>query len=152
MPSSTPLLSNTNVPPPLYDFDALLQLDASRAQGYLILLTGGVAQDTNPSNLPLAFSALVDGNVVDACFGATDARNASDQVQAQVRAAKQALYNCERPAMAVTAYRQALVSVTQFRQEIDQLNFITKCFRYHGIVNQAKKAVAEAFAPLIEAL
>ena len=154
----TPLVG-ANSPPPLYDASSMLELDSQLAQGYEILLTGANEQSgkTGPSQqtVTLGFSALTQGNVVDACFGMLQSKQA--QGLKKVKEAKSILAvaaadNSHIPRIAVTAYAKAFQVVLSFRSELNNLNFFTKCFKYGSIQRAAVEALQEAFAPLSEAV
>jgi hypothetical protein len=162
----TPLME-ANGALPLYEPSAMLELDAQMAQGYAILLTGAQEQSlrtkkhAGPSRqtIMLGFAAMTDGNVVEACFGVRQAHgsSASDTVKRDIKNVKNALSEAQQSdnkiaLVAVTAYAQAFQVIAAFRSELDKMNFITKCFRYGGIRNNALEALQKCFAPLQEAL
>ena len=151
--------------PTLYDVNAMMEIEASMAQGFAILLTGsgtavqeqarGNKKGPSQQAVMLGFSALTDGNVIDACFGCT--KNPSPQGQKKVKEVKRALSdasdsNSKIPRIAVGAYAKGFRILLSFRAEADKLNFLTRCFKFASIQKKAKLALEEAFAPLQEAI
>lgn len=82
-------IDRSNIPR-LYNAEALLHMEKSMAEGFLILLTGSFPKqdssltrkqtsslprlsswkdNVSDAHVPLGFAALCEGNVVDACFG-----------------------------------------------------------------------------------
>jgi hypothetical protein len=166
--NQTPLMPRNC--PTLYDEACMLDLNVHMAQGFAILLTGAgcdlqalsQARKNGPSkqSTRLGFSALTDGNVVDACFGNTTrsfkSQPASPQGQRQIKEVKRVLGDADDddkiPRIAVGAYAKGFKSILKFRSDVDKLNFITRCFRYGTLKRRAKAALEEAFAPLQDAL
>lgn len=168
----TPLVPNTNCPA-LYDVTALMEMETPMAQGFAILLTGAAGEQpkgnsssssNNKKNggisqqaVMLGFSALTDGNVLDACFGVLNKQTASKQGLRQAKDVKIALSdaaesNNKIPRIAVAAHSKAFRTILAFRAEVDKLNFFTKCFKYAGIQKKAKEALEEAFGTLQDAI
>ena len=170
MPDSknTPLVEGAKNTLPLYDPSAMLDLDAQMAQGFAIILTGApqVQEQSRKTKktltrqaVMLGFAALTDGNVVDASFGVRHAHgaNVSEKGKQQIKDVKNALSNGQDsndqiPLIAVTAYSQAFQIIAIFRKEVDEMNFITKCFKYGSVQNAAQEALQKTFEPLQEAL
>ena len=166
---STPLVEGAKNTLPLYDPASMLDLDVQMAQGFAILLTGAEAQVLEQSRnnkkgpsrqtVMLGFAALTDGNVIDATFGVRHAHgaNVSEQGKQQIKNVKIALSNGQDsndkvPLIAVTTYSQAFQVIAAFRKEVDEMNFITKCFKYGNVQTVALKALEKTFEPLQEAL
>lgn len=150
----------------LYDPSCMLELDQQMAQGYAILLTGAQEQSrkhkkkssSGPSQqtVMLGFSAMTEGNVIDACFGLTSgapSQRGSQQVKDVKNALGEASMNNDKiPRIAVMAYSTAFKVILSFKSEVSKLNFFSKCFKYAAIQKQATEALQEAFAPLHDAL
>lgn len=164
MPGHQTSLMPVNNGPCLYDENALIDLDSQKVQGYLILLTGAAAPMATSETgkiskqaIMLGFSALTDGNVVDACFGLSNPKSTSAQGKKSVQEVKSALGAASDssdaiPRIAVTAYSKAFRTLLNHQGEVKKLNFITRCFFYGGIVKKAKAEIEEDFVPLKEAL
>ena len=148
----------------LYDSHELLNMESKVASGYLIILGGDAAQNNqtklDPSALNLAFLALVEGNVVEACFGAK-AHNAAtprtDRASQYANQAKQCLNDAVRSSDAireitVKAYGQAFHVILQFNTDVKKLNFFTRCFRWKPLRQKAEADLVAAFEPLNEAI
>jgi len=111
----------------------------------------------------LAFMALTDGNVVDACFGikahiSADAANRRvNQAAKMSNDAKSLMNEAVRSStavreVAVRAYGKAFQIVIQYNDDCKHLNFITRCYRQKPIRQKAENALYEAFKPLNEAI
>lgn len=146
----------------LYDTSSFLEMDVSRVQGYVILLQGS-AEQPRPGGTPskqtilLAFSALTDGNVIDACFGTLHSKEASEQALRKAKDVKRMLDDASDarssfPAVAVKAYSGGFRAVLKYKTAANKLNFITRCFFYSGIKNSVMKELEESFAELQKAL
>lgn len=154
MPSTAQIMGETIQ---LYDPASLMEMDLARAQGYAILLQGS-AEPPRPGGTPskqtilLAFSALTDGNVIDACFGTLQPKEASEQALRKVKDVKRILGDASDtrnfPAVAVKAYSGAFRVVLKYKTAANKLNFITRCFFYSGIKKTAIQELAESFAEL----
>ena len=140
----------------LYDPTSLLEMDLAKAQGYAILLQGSAdmgGKMISKQSVLLAFSALTDGNVLDACFGTlNNNKEASPQALRKVKDVKRILGDAADgrnvPAVAVAAYAGAFRVVLKYKTAANKLNFITRCFFYSGIKKTAIKELTESFAAL----
>ncbi|GAX19745.1 hypothetical protein FisN_37Lh009 [Fistulifera solaris] len=158
MPSAAQIMGE---PIQLYDQTALLEMDLAKAQGYAILLQGSAEAPRPGGKLSkqselLAFSALTDGNVIDACFGTLNSKEASEQAQRKVKDVKRILSDGVEqrsfPSVAVQAYAGAFRVVLKYQTAANKLNFLTRCFFYNGIKKTAIQELAESFAELQKAI
>ena len=150
--------------PPLYDIASMLEMDASLAQGFLILLSGDAQEQPQkgPSQqtIMLGFAALTDGNVIDACFGVGPQRssaNATPQATTCIKNAKAALASAgdnssKIPKLAVNTFSKAFRILLQYHQDVKKLNFITKCFKMGSLQASCQKEMEETFGALQEAV
>lgn len=172
----------------LYDAESLLEIPRDVASGFLILLSGGNfnkkstkkkqkktvettggektsegSTDIDESTLSLAFLALTDGNIVDACFGVQQRGrgrsrgDTSSRAYNASRAAKEAIAEASHSSdavrrMAVEAYGNAFRSVVEYQSELHDMNFISWCFRYANVHKAAEKHLNESFERLNEAI
>ncbi|CAB9516834.1 expressed unknown protein [Seminavis robusta] len=167
----------------LYDNQALLAMDSKVASGYIVLMGGypktpkkkrkkknkkNEESEENEEAVPkldrgainLAFMALTDGNVVDACFGVkthSAAGTAGSRAAKMAADAKELLNEAVRSSgavreIAVTAYGKAFQIVLQYNQDIKHLNFITRCYRWKPIHQEAEESLFQAFRALNEAI
>ena len=164
----------------LYDSQVLLNMDTKVASGYVILLGGYPTSNNQKAKktrsedeaealkldrgaINLAFMALIEGNVIDACFGVITYVSASEAARSSDRAAKIAsdaktmLSEAVRSSdavreIAVAAYGKAFQIVLQYNQDIKSLNFITRCFRWKPIRSRAEESLFQAFRPLNEVI
>eukprot|EP00978_Attheya_sp_CCMP212_P030628 scaffold113397_cov62-Attheya_sp.AAC.1 len=173
----------------LYDAESVLEIPRDVASGFLILLSGGNfnkkstkgkkqkktrettggektsegSADIDESTLALAFLALTDGNVVDACFGVQQRGrgrsrgDTSSRSYNSSKAAKQAIAEASHSSdavrlMAVEAYGDAFRSVVEYQSALHDMNFISWCFRYANVHKAAEKHLNESFERLNEAL
>ena len=155
-----------------YDFDCMLGISSSVANGYVILLTGGKAAgpalDTEgrvkksetcreSENSLLGFLALTEGNVVDACFGVHAVAIKKSSAMQQVNKVKSLLLaasddNNDIRQLAVETYRGAFEILLQYQGKLRKLNFFTRCFRYRGLVRDTSTNLQRAFEELSDAL
>lgn len=162
---NTTLLTNDDIPP-LYDKASLLNVTSSMAHGYIVLL-GGIQEQSaskgkkkkkvNDSSIDLAFAALVDGNVVDACFGITSSSKRSSSAAGVSKEIKEVLRhvvdkNESVKKIAVEAYRNAFRVVVSFEEKVKKLNFFTFCLKYGKLQRDAECALKEAFENLEDAI
>jgi hypothetical protein len=152
--------------PTLYDPTAMLELSSALCQGYIALLsagkasehpqTGGVNESTY-SNVELAYAAIVDGNVIDACFGVrvSSKKNSStvkcikdvkELIDAFVNNSNDDEENLEE--IVVTAYLSAFQSIVQMHSKLKQLNMIAKCFCTKRVLNRTLQKLEQCFHPL----
>lgn len=155
-----PTVANTKTKPPMKKSgkndttaaDAAAEEESAEAQPKL---------DRGAVNL--AFMALTDGNVVDACFGikahvsADAATRRVNQAAKMSNDAKNLLNEAVRSSaavreVAVRAYGKAFQIVIQYNDDCKHLNFITRCYRQKPIRQKAENALYEAFKPLNEAI
>ena len=150
---------------PLYDPQELLSMDSKVASGYLVLMggyaaTAGGAPKLDSGALNLAFMALIEGNVIEACFGIKSHAGAGASSERGMKIAKDAksLINDAVQSsqavkeIAVTAYGKAFQGVIDYNSDKKQLNFITRCWKSKPIRLKAESSLHEAFKPLNEAI
>lgn len=143
-----PLISNQNSPPKicLYDEECTLDIDIDKARGLLVLL----------QSKDLAFAALTDGNIIDACLGAPPLRRDGERYL-RTRDAKNALAVASDtsesiPELAVTTYKKGLDIVVQHHEKIKKILFCCRCFLQGRIRRKAKAELKETFKMLQEAV
>lgn len=146
----------------LYDMAALVSLDARIASGYVSLLSpskaGNKKQDQENAYL-LAFTALTDGNVVDACFGlqAYVRRDPDHNGAVFCRRAKSLIAQSANtseavPNLAVDTYRQAFEIVVETQEKLQKLNFLIRCFFSGGILRGQRESIQKSFLRLEESI
>lgn len=147
----------------LYDPQELLNMEFKIASGYVMLLGGESRDRLDQEALNLAFLALVEGNVVEACFGAKShiGSNAntprSDRASKYANDAKKLLNEAVRSSdavrrVAVKSYNAAFQVVRQYNKETKKLNFITRCYKWKPLRQRAEASLTSAFSPLNEAI
>ena len=136
--------------------------------GFVVLL-GGVRdgdqdeqqereQPQQTDDLTLSFLALTQGNVLDACFGAGGHGREETPASLGVREAKAILGDCESVGpegfrrVAVDAYRGAFELVLVHREQLDALDFCSRCFRSMVMRETATKDLHENFIGLARAI
>mmetsp|Transcript_6982 Transcript_6982/g.14307 ORF Transcript_6982/g.14307 Transcript_6982/m.14307 type:complete len:192 (+) Transcript_6982:618-1193(+) len=179
--SQDPLMSAADDPAsiPLYDPQAMLHMEKAIAQGFMTLLCGGDPQPIKNlrknrirrSAVDMGFAAITDGNVLEACFGlpassiilrdghpqAPSLSQRAKQTAAQVRRTKILLddaadVNPGLSKLAVGTYLRAFDIVISTRDQMDQLNILTRCFFKGKIVHKALGDLRVNFARLQEAI
>ena len=176
----------------LYDSQELLCMDSKVASGYLVLM-GGYANNNNnntttnsgsggvgdgggapppvvpldPGALNLAFMALIEGNVIEACLGVKShggagggmagTSSSSERGMKLAKDAKTMISEAVQSSqsvqqIAVTAYGTAFQIVINYHKDRKKLNFITRCFKSKPIRRKAETALYETFQPLNEAI
>jgi hypothetical protein len=167
---TSPLVFKRNVP--FYDADIILNIQRSLGEAYIILLSGGPIVDSaldsdgrvksqrngeDDGAITLGFLAVIEGNVVDTCFGVNIVQDKLSPVAKQVKEVKELLgtavaKNEDIRRVAVQTYRRAFEIVLRYQSKLAQLNFFTRCFRYGGIVKQAREDLKTVFAELVLAV
>mmetsp|Transcript_3947 Transcript_3947/g.5201 ORF Transcript_3947/g.5201 Transcript_3947/m.5201 type:complete len:185 (+) Transcript_3947:443-997(+) len=163
---------------PFYDPQAMLTMEKSLAQGYITLLTGGDPRGIENLRknrmrrdaVDMGFLALLEGNVLETCFavGTTPAGSKSRDAAvaavpslakrtAVVRRVKSLLAEASDSTesickMAVASYLRAFEIVVKVQEELDQLNFFTKCLFRGRIIRKAQADLEDTFARLQEAV
>jgi hypothetical protein len=122
-----------------------------------------VAEDA----VTLGFIAVTDGNVIEACFGIKQQQqrqkvdknynnnnnHAHKTVQKVKELLREASYVSDAiPQLAVEAYWNAFGIVLSLHEQVDKLNFVTRCLFYPCLVKKALDDLKAAFGPLEEAL
>jgi len=154
MPSSKdPLLKASDILGKLYDEESMMSIEKSVADGFVVLLGGGQAN----GDVSLAFLALTQGNVLDACFGVVNPTRRDDTpAYRAARDGKFLLDECattdEFQRTAVEAYFEAFQVVSDYRSKMSKLNCITRCFREKKIRKKAQKKLVAAFTDLGRAI
>mmetsp|Transcript_5164 Transcript_5164/g.7857 ORF Transcript_5164/g.7857 Transcript_5164/m.7857 type:complete len:199 (-) Transcript_5164:1386-1982(-) len=174
----------------LYDAEATLDVNRDIALGFVVLLSGGVFNqsstlenkgrrwskgrknsspvelvpntdqpiEVDENNLMLAFMALIDGNVVDACFGVPQQRrDTSKPAFRRVQEAKALLSTAADTSdsihsLAVETYHRAFLIVIDYNDQMDKANCCTRCSKQKKIHRNAKNALKDAFDQLQEAI
>mmetsp|Transcript_25488 Transcript_25488/g.35880 ORF Transcript_25488/g.35880 Transcript_25488/m.35880 type:complete len:199 (-) Transcript_25488:76-672(-) len=114
--------------------------------------------EVDENTLMLAFMALIDGNVVDACFGVIhQRRDASSPAFRRVQDAKIMLSNASDTSdsirsLAVETYHKAFLIVIDYNDQMDKANCCTRCARQKKIHRNAKNALHGVFEQLQEAI
>merc|ERR1712232_291994 len=136
------------------------------ASGYVALLGGAPRTrkdgreepELDKPALTLAFMALTDGNVIDACFGVQPgirnsearsvrcAQSAKDLISDAVHA------NSKIRRVAVQAYSDAFQVAIGHSKELEELNCLTKCSSSGKIFRESEYKLQEAFGPLKSAI
>jgi len=173
---------------PLFDVDATLSIPRNVADGYLILLSGGMKSakalrdgmkakranggesssqsfETNRemSMVKLSFAAITEGNVVEATFGVEctggmrKGKNTSEKAFNNSRRMKAALVDASIasegiPTLVVNTYIRSFEVVSTYHMKIEQLGFISWCWRHQKIREMSITDLKKAFEPLKEAL
>jgi hypothetical protein len=187
---AVPLMTPAKDRLPLYDATCMLHIKAEVAHGYVVLLGGTSEQcgkpspkgarrkpkHTTSSSVPsttttndddaaivLGFLALLEGNVMDACFGIHSMTIATKQgnppksaVQRQLQHIQQvkdilsdaADENDDIRRLAVEVYRQAFVVCMRYHARVKRLHCCNACFHYGKIRCEAEHDLQEAFAKL----
>ncbi len=159
MTSTDALLQESTTLGKLYDAECIMSISESVAHGYLVLL-GGLDQSGKAQaekDFSLAFMALVQGNVLDACFGVQNATRRDDTLG--TRAAREAKELIEEygasesfRVAAVQAYANAFRAVIVYHHKCDKLNCITRCFRTKRLRVKCEKDLRESFLNLARSL
>jgi hypothetical protein len=156
-----PLTNSRNEEIILYDMTALLDIAPHVAQGYVSLLTPTLAGKNaadQENAYTLAFLALTEGNVVDACFGISNYTTNSDHKgTAFARRAKNLIglagdVSDNVQTLAVDTYRQAFEAVLEMYNHRRQVFFLWRCFLIGGIQRRGREKITKAFTRLEEAL
>ena len=163
----------------LYDPVCMLDISKEVAAGYLILLLGGpespslqtkrrrskrdrslvsVTPEIDKGVVSLAFLALTDGNVLNACFGAPMQLCVGPSPAYQMaKNAKRALVDAAdssdavRP-LAVETYAKGFRIVIDYNDQLAELNPCSRCCKQSRIHQAAVNDLAVAFRTLSEAI
>ena len=165
--------------PVMHLYDPVCMLDLSRdvAFGYLILLLGGPPEISSPTfsrrrgkrdraapevddgAITLAFSALTDGNVLNACFGApSQLQDASFSPSYQMtlqakRALREAADTCDAlRRLSVETYAKAFRIILKEKEQEERLSPCSRCFKIPQLRREAEADLREAFRPLSDAV
>jgi hypothetical protein len=162
-----PAVANASSQQPfLYDPMAMLELSPALCQGYISLLSAGKAgeqprkigvNESTYSHIELAYAAIVDGNVVDACFGVRVSSKKNTSTEKRIKEVKEMIdilvnnstdddENLEE--IAVLAYLTAFQSIVQMHSKLKQMNMILKCFCTKRIRNHTLQTLKKCFHPL----
>jgi hypothetical protein len=149
---------------PLYDANAMTELASTVCQGYITLLTGAVEQargssdkETQERVFQLAYAALTDGNVIDACFGVRISSKKNSAINTLIQEAKRAVddavsSNEHVGRVAIDAYKNGFGTVISMNKKLSKLNILTKCFLEKKIRNAARSKLATDFLQLEQAV
>lgn len=137
-------------------------MDSKVAGGYIVLMggyaTAGGSPKLDSGALNLAFMALIEGNVIESCFGIKSHAGASSERGIKiVKDAKSRISDAVQSSqavkeIAVTAYGKAFQRVIDYNSDKKRLNFFTRCWKAKPIRLKAESALHEAFKPLNEAI
>ena len=147
--NDVPLMSSYQNAIPLYDAEALLDVSPEVSQGYLILLSSYTNDDRT-----LSFASLIDGNVLDACFGTRSQRqDTTSPLWRHCRDAKIALSTAADSSpsfnkLAIETYVHAFTIVKNYHVAIHKMHCCIRCFRQGAKRSKAKQDLKDAFATL----
>lgn len=172
---SVPLLKGPRV---FYEPDATLDISRDNAEGFIILLSDGkenakgVVKDSvrnsrdviEAGDITLAFMAITDGNVIDACFGNSPAGGikfkGSDYAVKTAGKAKALVRDAveeSSPSMSdrvklltVKTYKECFQIVVKFNNELSKNSFLSWCFKSKQIRKNAEKALENCFQELVQ--
>mmetsp|Transcript_10592 Transcript_10592/g.15593 ORF Transcript_10592/g.15593 Transcript_10592/m.15593 type:complete len:162 (-) Transcript_10592:223-708(-) len=135
----------------LYDDEVMLDIDEEKARGFLVLLRGGEEEAQR-----LAFMALTDGNVVDACIGAPPMKREGARYHL-ARETKNALAAASDSSesiakLATETYQRALQLVVDHHAKINRVLICCRCFVRGRIRRKTKEQLKHNFAMLQEAV
>ena len=168
MASRDALLTESQTLDKLYDAESMMMVTQSVAKGFVVLLAGTEPADRSASikksgkkkeerDISLAFMALVQGNVLDACFGVENASRRQNTPAS--RASKEAKQMIEVSAttdkfrsLAVSTYYDAFKVVAEYRTNYDKLNCITRCFKAKKLAKVCETDLRQAFLGLAKAI
>jgi hypothetical protein len=159
MSSSDALLKESQVLRKLYDTESMMLIKKGIASGFVVLLGGhGDSNKTRKdADYGLAFMALTQGNVLDACFGVVNpSRREDTPATRSTNEAKALIDGCATSdsfrVAAVKAYRDAFQVVLNHREQMGRLNCITKCFRTKKIRKKTEQDLRESFLGLAKSI
>lgn len=138
MPSPSALPPATSSGLPLfYDEDSVLSLPPATLSGYLTLLTADAA---------ISLPAVTDGNVVDACFGASSHGEREGGAADSIRATKELVRGLDGggQARAVAAYVACFRGALRYREALDDAG-LAKCCREGEIRRAARGELVRVF-------
>ena len=157
-------------------------MESKVASGYVVLMGAYPSSDKNKNKnkeeskeenekaakldrgaINLAFLALTEGNVIDACFGvkahvgASNSNPRHDRAMKVANDAKSMLNEAVRSsdgvkAIAVEAYGNAFHIIMSYNEDVSALNCFTRCFKWKSIHDRAEESLRAAFRPLVEAI
>lgn len=135
----------------LYDDEIMLDMDVEKAQGFLVLLRGGEEEAQR-----LAFLALTDGNIVDACLGAPPMKREGARYYL-ARETKNALAVSSDssesiPKLATETYQRALQLIVDHNAKINRVVICCRCFVRGRLRRKTKMELKHNFAMLQEAV
>lgn len=172
MASNDALLRQVKLLDKLYDAESMMMMTQAVAKGYVVLLacleqgqmpnSSSNKKNKSQKDVSLAFMALVQGNVLDTCFGirgnSASSRQRGDETPATraVREAKQMLEDCASTdsfrVCAVDAYCEAFRAIVTYRTKYEKLNCITRCFKAKKLQVVCEKQLRQAFESLAKAI
>mmetsp|Transcript_28528 Transcript_28528/g.47217 ORF Transcript_28528/g.47217 Transcript_28528/m.47217 type:complete len:158 (-) Transcript_28528:222-695(-) len=132
----------------LYDEECILDICPDKSQGFLVLLNG--------TDKTLAFMALTDGNLIDACVGAPPQIRQGVRYE-RSRAAKNTLAVASDSSesispLAIETYKRGFGIVVDHHAKIKRTFFCCRCFVQGRIRKKAKAELKKAFQMLYEAV
>ena len=165
MSSQERLLKDSPTLEKLYDEECVLEIDPSIAHGFIVLLGGandpksGRDAAAAEADLNLAFMAITQGNVVDACFGVPISGSRKDKSPASTKAKTckellddAALSRDPIRQVAVDKYCEAFKEVIAYHERMSKVNCIIRCFRYKKLRRKSKKSLHDTFSELAKAI
>mmetsp|Transcript_28126 Transcript_28126/g.32115 ORF Transcript_28126/g.32115 Transcript_28126/m.32115 type:complete len:167 (-) Transcript_28126:286-786(-) len=136
----------------LYDDNIMLDMSVEKAKGYLVLLRGDGSDDARR----LAFVALTDGNVIDACLGTNFPKREGVQYylarQTKNILAEASDISMAIPKLAVESYLRGMTIIVDYNAKIDRVFFCFRCFIRGNIRRKTKQELQQNFSLLQEAL
>mmetsp|Transcript_9057 Transcript_9057/g.12539 ORF Transcript_9057/g.12539 Transcript_9057/m.12539 type:complete len:211 (-) Transcript_9057:194-826(-) len=173
--------------PRFYDPDATLEVKPEIAHGFLVLLTNGAIATRKKKSkktkfmesdsafgesllqlledeeqISLAFLALTDGNIVDACFGIQKhvqgrPKNQPSPAENEARSCKEALRDAADMSdivrfRAIEAYRDCFRVVIEYNEILRSLGMASWCLKHCSVRTEATERLEEAFKILEEAV
>lgn len=169
MTSRDALLTQSQSLDKLYDAESMMNVNLSIAKGFVVLLSGTEPRDPsskgkkskkkkkNTKDISLAFMALVQGNVMDTCFGVENASRREDTPATRAaKAAKEIIELCATTekfrSLAVSTYHEAFKVVVEYRTKYEKLNCITRCFKAKKLAIVCEVDLRECFLKLAKAV
>ena len=164
----------------LYEPDATLDISRQMAEGFIILLTGGkenaqkkekkgkklAAKKIESSDSTLAFIAITDGNVIDACFGngptgglkfsgseyaVKSASNTKSRIRNVVEDAPPSLADRTKD-LTINSYTKCFQIVVSYHDEVKAASFLSWCFKAKKKRKKAEKSLENCFKELSDLL
>lgn len=151
-----------------YEPDATLEVTRANAEGFIILLTGSGLDSNhaifNADHAMLAFAAITDGNVIDACFGdaphggikfggSAYAVKSAANIKSLIRdMAEETSPSSAEQVMKLTieTYTRCFQIIIEYHKEIKKYTFLSRCWKSKKIRKKAEKRLKENFEDLTD--